>query len=244
MSPRRKVPVAPHGDHMFIVQQHDGTNRVAVVETEYTFAFELRNSARAMSNLAENLVDVPDSHRRLRAFIYGAIVLSYASLEAALNEFIHLHALIESSPLNEVERTLIHVIGREKLAPKGESNTLQKFNFLLRLLRKPEIASGSTTYQNANLVRMLRNMLVHPLPGRVKTFIDSPDYDYSSQQDIVKKLRGVLGLKKSATFPKDIITEKCAAWAVYSCEAFLHDFVLASGIDFGFITDPGRKNAT
>lgn len=241
MSPTRKVPVAPRGDHIVIVQEHDGSNRISHVETEYTFAFELRNSARVMSNFAKNTEDGPDTHWQLRAFIHGAIILSYSALEAALNEFIHLHALTDESPLDDAERKLIYAIGQEKLAPRGESNTLQKFNLLLRLLGKTEIASGSAAYQNANLVRMLRNMVVHPVPGRVTTFIDSPDFDYSSQQEIVKKLRGALGLKKSATFPEHIITKKCAAWAVHSCETFLHTFVVASGVDIGFITEPGRK---
>ena len=240
-SEKPKIPVAPRGDHIVITQRHDGSNRVTHEEQEYTFAFELRNSARVMSNLVKVTADEPDTHWQLRAFIHGAIILSYAALEAALNEFIHLHALTAKSPLDEAERKVIYSIGQENLTPKGESNTLQKFNLLLRILGKPELRAGDAAYQNANLVRMLRNMVVHPLPGRVTTFVDSDDFDYSSQQEIVKKLKGSLGLKKSATFPKDIVTKECAAWAVLSCETFLHAFVVASGVDIGFLTDPSSK---
>ena len=241
MCPKSKVPVAPRGDHVVIIRDADGSNRIAHVEEEYTFAFELRNSARVMSNLAQTTSDGPDTHWQLRAFIHGAIILSYAALEAALNEFIHLHALAENSPLDEAERKLIYSIGQEKLVPKGESSTLQKYNLLLRLLGKRELSSGNAVYSNANLVRALRNLLVHPLPGRVTTLTDSPEYDYSSQQEIVKKLRAALRLKNTATFPKDVITKECAAWAVASCEAFLHAFVVSSGVDIGFITEPSRK---
>ena len=237
---KRKVPIAPRGDHIVVVQEQDGSNRIAHEEREYTFAFELRNSARVMSNAARTTEDGPDTHWQLKAFIHGAIILSYSALEAVLNEVIHLHALTEKSPLDESERKVIYSIGQENLAPRGESNTLQKFNLLLRILGKPELKVGDSTYQHANLVRILRNMIVHPMPGRVTTFVDSDDFDYSSQQEIVKKLKGALGLKRSATFPADIVTKECAIWAVNSCEKFLHAFVVASGIDIGFLTEHGK----
>jgi hypothetical protein len=69
------------------------------------------------------------------------------------------------------------------------------------------------------------------------------EFDYSSQQNIVKKLKGQLRLKANATFPADVITKECAAWAVDSCETFLHEFVTVSGIDPGFITDPDHMRA-
>lgn len=238
---KRKVPVVRRGNHTVVVQEQDGSNRIAHEEREYTFSLELRNSARVMSNSAKATEDGPNTHWQLKAFIHGAIILSYAALEAALNEVIYLHALTAESPLDEAERKVIYSIGQENLAPKGESNTLQRFNLLLRILGKSELKVGHSPYQNANLVRMLRNMIVHPIPGRVTTFVDSDNFDYSSQQEIVKKLRGALGLKRSATFPTDIVTKECAIWAVDSCETFLHAFVVASGIDIGFLTDPGRK---
>jgi len=243
MSPKQpKVPVALRGNHIVIVHENDGSNRVVHEEQGYTFAFELRNSARVMSNHATETDEGPATHWQLRAFVHGAIILSYAALEAALNEFVHLHALAPDSPLDEAERKVIYSIAQENLVPRGESNTLQKFNLVLRILGKPELKAGDPAYQNANLVRILRNMVVHPVPGRVATFIDSEDFDYSSQQAIVKKLRGVLGLSKSATFPTDVLTNKCATWAVLSCETFLHAFVLASGVDIGFLTDPSPRN--
>ena len=237
-----KVPVAPRGTHIVIVQEHDGSNRIAHEEQEYEFAFELRNSARVMSNLAKATGEGPDTHWQLRASIHGAIILSYAALEAALNEFIHLHALAADSPLDEAERKVIYSIAHENLMPRGESNTLQKFNLILRILGKPELKAGTSEYQNANLVRMLRNLVVHPVPGWVTTFVDSDDFDYSSQQEIVKKLKGALGLKRTATFPTDVLTKECAAWAVLSCETFLHAFVVASGVGIGFLTDPSPRN--
>jgi hypothetical protein len=229
------------GDHVTIVSEKGGTPRVTHVEHEYLFAFELRNAARVMSNHAKATDDGPDTTWQLRAFIHGAIILSYASLEAALNEFIHLRALDAKSSLNDAERAVVYAIGQEGLVPRGESNTLKRFNLILRVLGRPELDPGDAEYQNANLVRILRNMVVHPLPGRVTTFTESEAFDYSAQQEITKRLRTALGLNKSATFPKDVLTKKCAAWAVLSCEAFLHKFVAVSGVDIGFLTDPSPR---
>lgn len=238
-----EVPVATRGDHVFIVTGENGTTRVSRMESEYTFAFELRQAARVMSNSAKSTEDGPGTHWQLRAFIHGAIILSYASLESALNEIVHLNALEAKSPLTEAERKVFHTIGKEGLQPREQNNTLQQYNMLLRILGKPVMNIGANPYQAANLVRMLRNMLVHPIPGRVVTFIEGKEFDYSSQQDIVKKLKGHLGLKANATFPADVITKACAVWAVSSCEAFLHEFVTVSGIDPGFITDPNHARA-
>jgi hypothetical protein len=238
MTPKkRKVPIVTRGGLTTILLQDDGSSRITHQESEYTFAFELRNSARLMANLAKTTEDGPSTHWQLKAFIHGAVILSYAALEAALNEIIHLHSLTKASPLDEAERKVMYSIGQEGLVPRGESNTLQQFNFLLRVLDKSQLKVGDSHYQQANLVRMLRNMIIHPKPGRVTTFVDPENFDDSSQQEIVKKLRGALGLKKTATFPADIITKKCAIWAVDSCENFLHAFVVASGIDIGFLTD-------
>jgi len=239
-SEKRPVPVAQRGDHVVIVQDVNGQNRVQSIEAEYTFAFELRQSARVMLNSARVTPDTPSTHWQFRAFVHGSIILSFASLEAALNEIIHLNALEKGSPLTEAERKVFYTIGQEGLQSRGSNNTLQQYNMLLRILDKPEMDTGKNPYQAVNLVRVLRNMLVHPFPGRVTTFIEDDSFDYSTQQDIVKKLKPALGLKSDATFPDGVLTPRCAEWAVDSCETFLHHFVNVSGIDPGFITDPNH----
>lgn len=95
MCPKKnKVPVSQQGDSLHVVISPDGSTHIAHVESEYTFAFELRNTARVMLKSAKLPNDGPYSHWELKAFIHGAIILSYAALEAAFNEVIHLHALM------------------------------------------------------------------------------------------------------------------------------------------------------
>ena len=232
----RKIPTVKSGGGVTLVQNADGSVRVACIKQGYTFAYELRNAARVMANSARAIEEEPDSSFEIRAFVHGAIILAYASLEAALNETIHLNALRSDSPLSAEDRRVLHVIGQEELQPRNSKNTLQMFNMLLRFIGRPELSTNENPYQAANLVRQLRNILIHPVPGQVVTYVEDEEFDYSSQQGIVKKLKSHLGLTKEATFPDQILTKECASWAVGVTEAFLHEFVTRSGINPGFDT--------
>jgi len=230
----KKLPVGRSGDHIHLVTDGQKT-RVVLVESEYRFAFELKNAARVMAKKARSISD-KDSYELL-AFVTGAVTLSYSYLEAALNEFIFLNATAQESHLNESEKAIVSAIASEDLRPQGRQNTLQLFNTILRLLRKPQLTENKEPYQSANLVRCLRNLLVHPVPGRVITFSEDPNSNLSEQQQIVKQLRSHLGFGRNATFPRDVLNSRCATWAVASCERFLHEFVKQSGVDPGFITE-------
>lgn len=231
----KNPPVGRSGSSIILVTDGEAT-RVTHVESEYRFAFELKNSARVMANSARKTAE--DESHALSAFVTGAVILAYSFLEAALNEFIHLNATAENSSLALEQRTLIAALAREELRPQRRQNTLQLFNTLLRLIGKQELDERQEPFQSANLVRSLRNLLVHPVPGRVVTYVEDPDSNLSVQQQIVRQLRGPLGLNRNATFPWDVLNSRCADWAVQSCEIFFRDFAEASGVDPGFMTKP------
>ena len=85
---KKKTPASgPYGDTIHIIWDRErGQSRIARVESGYRFAFELKNAARVMANKAR-AVDDEDSFE-LRAFVTGAVILAWSSLDAALNEFI------------------------------------------------------------------------------------------------------------------------------------------------------------
>jgi len=172
----------------------------------------------------------------LRAFVTGAVILAYSYLDAALNEFILRNAIERGSPLSDAEKAIIQAIGSEDLRPRERRHTLQLFNMMLRLLKKPQLVRTEQPYRSANLVRHLRNTLVHPKPGWVVTFSENPKENLSEQQKIVKRLRRDLGLDRDTTFPRDILNSKCTDWAVRSCESFLREFVRRSEVSPGFVT--------
>jgi hypothetical protein len=156
-------------------------------------------------------------------------------LNAGLSEFF-LNATACRSALTTTETGIIQAIQSERLLPRHQS-TLELFNMMLRILKKEQLSRSNEPYRAADAVRALRNLLVHPVLGRVTTFSHDPSEDLSQQQPITKQLRPYLKLDRSATFPADILTAKCAVWAVRSCERFFAEFVKRSGVDPGFLTE-------
>jgi hypothetical protein len=234
---KKKTPKGgPYGAKVDLLwDKTRGRARVTRVECEFRFAFELKNAARVMAKKARAVAN--EGSVELRAFVTGAVILACSYLDAALNEFILLNATQGKSPLSDVEKAIIKAIGSEDLRPRERQHTLQLFNMMLRLLKKSELWESEQPYQSANLVRRLRNMLVHPKPGWVVTFSENPNENPSEQQQIVKQLRSYLGLDRDATFPRDILNSKCAEWAVSSCENFLRAFVKRSEVSPGFLTE-------
>lgn len=227
------------GNEIYIHQDAEGSLKLVYCVEEYTFAHSLRNAARLMRNSARDLPADESFGLARSGYIYGAIVLSYSALEAALNEIIYLRALVDSSPLDEPTKDAVYE-WTQRNHKDEQKHVLMKFNKLLGIIGKSPLPTRQRIYQHADLVRVLRNLIVHPIPGRVVTYVDSEDYDYTLQQKIVRRLRSVLKLEKTATFPKDVVTCRCAEWAVQSCENFLSAFLDESGIDIGFTT--GRRS--
>ena len=227
MKPRR---TRSSGNRIEIVVKGDSTE-ISRVHNEHRNAYELINVSRYHASEARKAGK--DNHWRIRSNVISAITSSFSALEATYNEFIHIIALSPHSPLTDEKREVIHYISSEGLSPEPRQNTLQRFNMLLRVLEKEELTTSSEPYQSANLVRLLRNMLVHPLPISVVTF-DIADPDLSSQQEITRRLRSVLKLGRKATFPDGVLTPECAAWASRSAERFLRRFEQNSGVELGF----------
>ena len=184
---------------VLILDRERGQTRIARVESGYRFAFELKNAARVMANKARALAR--EDSFELRAFVTGAVILAWSSLDAALSEFILLNALEPKSPLSDEQKAIIQAIGSEDLRPRRRPQTLELFNMMLRLLKKPPLVETEQPYRSANAVRHLRNELVHPKPGRVVTFSENPNENLSEQQKIVRQLRHDLDLDRDATFP-------------------------------------------
>jgi hypothetical protein len=225
-----RIPVARNGAFVKVALGKG----VLQVKQNYRFAYGLKNMARLLSNKAHECKEVDGIE--MEAFVTGAVTFSYSYLEAAFNEFVLTNAISTNSPLSEAEKAVMRAIGTEVLRPQKKSHVLDLFNLALRLLGKKEFEPGGHHYQSANLVRRLRNLLIHPVPGTVVTYEEDEEKDLSTQQTIMKQLKGPLGLGKHATFPWDVLSSDCAKWAVRSCEDFFHEFTLRSGVDPGFKT--------
>lgn len=230
MSEKKSHRVTYTGNRTEVISSPE-SSFVTKVQREYRFAYELINISRY--HASEAIKTKKNDRWKIRSNVISTIISSHAAVEATYNEFIHIIALGNRSPLNDIKREVIHYIASENLTTEPRQHILKRFNMLLRVLEKEEIKTGSEPYQSANLARILRNMLVHPLPVTVVTF-DMSNPDLSTQQDIVQKLQSHLKLDRKATFPDDILVPICATWAVRSAERFLAEFEKNSGVDLEF----------
>jgi len=230
----RGIPVLKSGDSFVVVMKDGHPTKITKIESEFRFAFTLKNAARVMAKNAAASLDQP---YHAHAFVVGAVVLAYSSLEAAFDEFLHCTTTNCNSSLTESQKAIIRTIGTENLLGDERGNVLALFNMMLRILGKSEISPGTKVYDSADLVRQLRNMCVHPKVERVVTLDTDQVEPLSNQQRIVKKLRGVLRLHEDATFPNDVITADCAHWAVNACEEFFKEFTTNAGVAPGYVVE-------
>jgi hypothetical protein len=212
-------------------------NIARIIKTEEVarFAYDFVSCARYFSNQAQSATDA--NSWQLKSSVLSSIIMAYASIEATLHEFMHLRVLSKDSNISPDKKEVFYWMQKEELAPEGKSDALRRFNSILRILEKEPMSLGEEPYQSANILRLLRNYFIHPVPTIVVTF-DSNDPDVCMKNDYTKKLKSILKLPADATFPKSIITAECAAWASKSAESFLKEFEDRAGISVGFVLRP------
>lgn len=155
-----------------------------------------------------------------RYFAIGAVTSAVAFLEAAANEF-YLAAVDNDT----------HVFGKadaplpKLLAHVWESvediATLQKYQVALIMAQKKPFDQGSSPFQPASNLIVLRNNLIHYKPEW--------DSDLRNHKNIEARLRGVFPENPysdhtQAFFPHRCLGHGCAAWGIKSAWAFVESF--------------------
>ena len=163
----KRTPVVTSGGEVHITVDNE-TNKIFVsqIESQYRFASQFR---RCCSNLVNSINVLKElDYLKLQSYVVSSVILSYSFLEAALNEFISIN-VVNSDVATEIKGKFKLILD-ENLIQKEKKNILQVFNLYLRILGKNEISESNKIYQSANIVRVLRNLLVHPVPGKVITY--------------------------------------------------------------------------
>ena len=92
----------------------------------------------------------------LRTYVTSAIMLSFASVEANINEFfLDAPSLVPS----EFKTPITEIINNDSI------KTLDKYQIALRLAHRNIFKKGENPYQSLNILRRLRNELVHFTPS-------------------------------------------------------------------------------
>jgi hypothetical protein len=171
-----------------------------------------------------------------RAFVVSSIIMSIAFLEATINDLIEnvsddsfAHKIPLCSKLGSKKLDLI----TEKWSDNsrnglGQKEIFSKYDFLLSLCNKKKFTKGIEPYQSANLVKDLRNSLVHAKPST--STICSTNTNYLKPHEFEKKLKAKkFSLNPFAEpdysfFPDKVLSAGSARWAFLSCLSFADRF--------------------
>lgn len=157
------------------------------------------------------------------AFVTATIMLSTASLEANINEYL---SEIETN-FPELNKKL-QFDAFELIEKKG---ILEKYQYALAFKGVEKLSAGEQSYQDANALIKIRNALVHFKP------------EWHDEQKDHKKLEKLLVGKfplspfiaeKGVFFPQKCMSYGCTQWSVKSALTFMKKFSESSGLPFRF----------
>jgi hypothetical protein len=192
-------------------------------------------AAKHFVRLAAEIEDAHEGRPRFdiehRAYVTNAILSSVAFMEAAINEllqdaFDNHQSYIE--PLDSDVQTLIAKMwDLTEARNRSPFHILDKCQMVLVLARKKPIPTDGQLFENANLLRKLRNELMHYKP---QTFggLDTHRLD-----------RGLVGRfppnklmigAGNSFFPDHCLGHGCAQWSVTSSEEYMNAFFAELGV--------------
>ncbi|MFG2803771.1 hypothetical protein [Streptomyces pseudovenezuelae] len=172
------------------------------------------------------------------SYAIGSVIASFCFLEATINEFYatasrdNLEVAGGRGGLDPVDRQRIAAIAKdaEKLS------TLTQFQLALAVLRKPPLDTGARPYSEAELLRRLRNELVHYTP-RLRP---SDSGESGSNSDSHALVTALLQRRfepnpfyadfANPYFPQKCLGHGCTTWAWKAALAFADTFHERVGI--------------
>lgn len=211
------------------------------VETAYFFAeqsaeIEQEYARKQRHSTPADAGSPPEQmFERHKAYVVGCVFAVVAFLEALINETLsdadenpdpHLVERFNADELHSLA-SLWGVVKSRQGFP-----FLDKYQLALITLRKRPFDVGELPYQDVDLVRQLRNSLIHFQP---EWFVGRRDY-----QDVShiweKRMRGKritpnpFAAPKAPYFPSRMLGYGCAKWASDSCTRFADEFFGRLGV--------------
>jgi len=168
------------------------------------------------------------------AYVTGCIFSAFSFLEATINE---LFSDTAENPdgfkeLDKQIRDLMAYMWKRKILPR--SRTLEKYQIALILAQKKTFDKKIVPYKDVDLLRELRNALVHYEPEWITTILE-PEPEAITTQKLEKLLSGKFPLnpmmgENESFFPKRCLGHGCAKWAVNVSVKFVDDFFEKMGL--------------
>ena len=127
-----------------------------------------------------------------------------------------------------VEALVNDIVDRQQLAIDNRTNPIDKYQDALDAAGRPRLNIGSGTGQTFDVVRRLRNALVHYTPEWEHDFING-----ALDRDLTNRLKHRENRQPIGEpwFPNKALGTGCAEWAVDTSVAFGREWHTAMGLD-------------
>ena len=178
------------------------------------------------------------SHHDLEALVTSSIIMCASFMEVTANEFFSDCSDPKwNSDLKALPQERVKIAGdlwEAQIPRTAKYSTLEKFDVALRIFGKPILDKARNPRQDAYLVSVLRNALIHAEPVTSTLFTDEDNVTITVQE-MEKKLNGKFELNPfefstRPFFPDKILSAGCAEWAFKSSVALSDHFFEIIGI--------------
>lgn len=169
-----------------------------------------------------------------RSYCIGAVIVSAAFLEAAINE-LYLEAIDRNPNTFEAKHQRLAELMEHVWETIEEHAILAKYQIALTLGEKPPFPKGEEPYQAVDTLIRLRNALVHYKPEW--------DTELAEHRKLEERLGNRFNLNplvasNKAFIPHRCLGHGCAAWSISIAIDFYHKFRDRLGLPPHTISDP------
>ena len=142
----------------------------------------------------------------------ACVLTCVASLEAYANELFSDRTTVFSGYSHDLLHKLWETYEQKPI--------LEKFEFALLLLKRPQFSRGAKPYQDIKVLVELRNALTHFKPE----WSEEADEHKAISAKLEGKIIGSTFLNDALLFPRRWASHSCTSWAVFSAIAFAQAF--------------------
>lgn len=181
-------------------------------------------------------------YKKLVSYSTSAVISSYAALESYINELYqdtyeeHEEHIKE---LNKADLQKIKELLELGFLDKSKFTTLDKYDYFLKFNGRNVFDKGTEPYQSVELLRILRNQIVHYVPEWI-IHKGNQDIPTKEKHKIEKLLESKFkpfqleGFKGNNFYPDKCFGHGCAEWSVMSVVNFVSEFCNKLGTESSF----------
>lgn len=190
-------------------------------------------TARRMADQAHSIEnssgDWPSDGMEILELVTTAVIQSSTFLEAMINELFadayDQHGLSGVGYLAPLDTKAIRLMATYWGESGGRDRTLAKYQLALSFADAPLLDIGCEPYQSADLLRKLRNRLIHYRPESIR-----PDTVAPLERALTRKYPSSRLDTKGSWWPNRALSGGCARWACDSAHALADEFSSRMGI--------------